>query len=1032
VNTDDQRTGLEIAIIGMVGRFPGAENIAAFWRNLCQGVESISSFSDDELAEAGTDPAVLCDQDYVKAGAVLDDVELFDAGFFGYTPREAEIMDPQYRLFLEAAWEALEHAGHTADTFGRPIGMYAGVGLSSYLLNNLLPNRDWIEDSVGFVQAIIGNDRDHLSTLASYKLDLTGPSITVQTACSTSLVAVHLACQGLLSGDCDMALAGGVAITIPQRAGYRYQVGGIYSPDGHCRAFAADAQGTVGGNGLGIVVLKRLTDALADNDRIYAVIKGSAINNDGMRKIGYTAPSVEGQARVIRAAHVMADVAPDTISYIEAHGTATPLGDPIEIAALNRVFRAETERRGFCAIGSVKTNIGHLDAAAGVAGLIKTVLMLDQRQIPPSLHFDAPNPQIDFQQSPFYVNTTLDEWPAAAGPRRAGVSSFGIGGTNAHIVLEEAPPTTASAARPWHLLPIAARTPAALDSATRRLAAHLREHPQLSLADVAYTMQLGRKAFSHRRILVCRDLGDALAALEAADAQRLVDGVHEQSDRTVAFMFPGQGAQHAQMARELYETEPVFREQVDHCAELLLPELGRDLRAVLYPHDEGRTTTDEGADAPFVVRPSSDAAGTLLDQTWLTQPALFVIEYALARLWMAWGVRPAAMIGHSIGEYVAATLADVLSLEAALRLVAARGRLMQQLPGGAMLRVPLAEAQLRELLTDDLALAANNAPGFCVVAGPHKPISALQAQLTAQGVETRALHTSHAFHSAMMDPILDAFADLVSQVELQAPQLPYISNLTGTWITAAEATSMRYWVDHLRHTVRFGTGIQTLLAEAHVLLEVGPGQALGTLARQQGLSAAAPILASLPRAGAAQTSDNQAVLSALGKLWLAGVPIDWHGYYAHERRQRLALPTYPFERQRYWVAPRQPAARAHVDQLDAAVSPVAQYPRPPLMAPFVAPRNEIEQIIAEVWQAALGVEQVGVYDDFVELGGHSLLATQVTFRLREIFPVDLSLQHFFQANTVAQLAEMIDELLITAVENLSDDEIQRFAPIATE
>ena len=1046
---DNHRTGLEIAIVGMAGRFPGANTIGAFWRNLCDGRESVSFFSDQEVLSAGADPAAIHEQGFVKAGAVLDDIERFDAGFFGYTPREAEVMDPQYRLFLEAAWEALEHAGYTPDMFRRPIGVYAGVGLSSYLLNNLLPNRAWIEDSVGAAQMIIGNDRDHLTTLISYKLDLTGPSITIQTACSTSLVAVHLACQGLIGGDCDLALAGGVSIMLPQKAGYRYQVGGIYSPDGHCRAFDAGAQGTVAGSGLGMVVLKRLADAIDDHDQIYAVIKGTAINNDGTRKIGYTAPSLEGQARVIRAAQLMAEVEPDSIGYIEAHGTGTPLGDPIEIAALARAFQAQTERRGFCPIGSVKTNIGHLDVAAGVAGLIKTALMLHHRQLPPSLHFEAPNPKIDFEHSPFYVNTALAEWTSAGSPRRAGVSSFGIGGTNAHVVLEEAPaPAETSPSRPWHLLPLAAKTEAALEAATTRLADHLSRHPHLDLADIAYTLQMGRKAFSHRRFLVCRHTADATAVLTARDPQRMLDGFHAEGERPVAFLFPGQGTQYANMGLELYQTEPVFRETVDRCAELLLPHLQVDLREILYPGSYGESVVSGqlSVAADHATRNTQHQATDneqrttddgQLTQTQYAQPALFVVEYALARLWMAWGVQPEAMIGHSVGEYVAACLAGVFALEDALRLVAERGRLMQSLPAGAMLSVALAEPELRELLNGELSLAADNAPGMCVVSGPQAALTRLSDRLAEQKIEARYLRTSHAFHSAMMDPILDRFAELVGQIEFQPPQIPYISNLTGTWIAAAEATSPRYWADHLRHTVRFAEGMRVLLAEPErLLLEVGPGRALQMLARRQPDAADAIIVATLPGRREDRGPAGAAMLTALGRLWLAGVPVDWEGYYAHERRRRVELPTYPFERQRYWVEARPALARAeqHPDESAVAERPPAElHPRPSLPTSYVAPRSPIEQSIAQVWQEALGVAQVGVHDDFVELGGHSLLATQVTFRLREIFPVDLSLQHFFQANTIANLAEAIEELLITAVESLPDDDLHRYMePIGVE
>jgi phthiocerol/phenolphthiocerol synthesis type-I polyketide synthase E len=771
VATVHDRDGFDIAIIGMAGRFPGARNIEEFWQNLHDGVESITWFSEADLAAAGVAPAVLGDPKYVKAWSVLADAEWFDAGFFGFSPREAEIMDPQRRLFLECAWEALEHAGYDAEQYHGSIGVYGGASMNTYLLHNLQAHGDLLRSEAG-LQMIIGNDKDYLTTQVSYKLNLTGPSVAVQTSCSTSLVAVHLACQSLLGGECEMALAGGVTLRVPQTIGYVYQEGHILSGDGHCRAFDAKAQGTVWGSGVGIVVLKRLQDALADGDRIHAVIKGTAINNDGASKIGYTAPSIDGQARMIASALAMAEIAPETVSYIEAHGTGTALGDPIEIAGLTRAFRAHTDKHGFCAIGSVKTNIGHLGAAAGVTGLIKTVLALKHKELPASLHFVQPNPRIDFAHSPFYVQTALSEWRADRAPRRAGVSSFGMGGTNAHVVLEEEPPQEASGdSRPWQLLVLSARTCTALERITTNLLAHFKTTPDLNLADVAYTLQVGRKGFSHRRMLVCRNLDDAVTALARLHPQRVVTNVQEPKERPVTFLFPGQGTQYVRMGFDLYRTELTFREQVDLCSELLRPHLKIDLRDVIYPNAE-----------------SAETATHLMRQTAITQPALFVIEYALAKLWMAWGVQPEAMLGHSIGEYVAACLAGVFALEDALGLVAARGQLMQHLPGGAMLAVPLSHQEVEPLLGDHLSLAAVNAPFLCVVSGPTDAVEGLESLLTAKGRHCRRLQTSHAFHSEMMEPILEPFAQRVSTVNLHPPQIPYLSNVTGTWITVAEAS----------------------------------------------------------------------------------------------------------------------------------------------------------------------------------------------------------------------------------------------------
>lgn len=881
------RNGLELAIIGMSGRFPGAKNIEKFWQNLQNGVESIASFSDEELIASGIDPDVLNDPQYVKARATLEDVELFDASFFGFNRREAEITDPQQRLFLECAWEALENAGYDSKKYEGLIGIYAGTSINRYLINFLINLNQNIINSIDTQQLVFANDKDFLTTRVSYKLGLEGPSIDIQTACSTSLVAIHLACRSLLGGECDIALAGGVAISSSQKAGYFHTEGGILSPDGHCRAFDAKGQGTVFGSGMGIVVLKRLEDALVDGDCIHAVIKGSAINNDGALKVSYTAPRIDTQAKVITAAQMIAEVEPETITYIEAHGTGTSLGDPIEIAALTQAFHTSTQKKNFCAIGSVKTNIGHLDTTAGVAGLIKTVLALKNKQIPPSLHFEQPNPEIDFDNSPFYVNTTLSEWKANGIPRRAGVSSFGIGGTNAHVILEEAPAVEHfGASRPWQLLLLSAKTNSALETATANLVSHLKQHSDLNLPDVAYTLQVGRREFDHRRIVVCQNLEDASQVLTTQDPQRVFTHYQKPCNRPVVFMFSGQGAQYVSMGREIYQSEPIFKEQVDECCNLLKPHIKLDLRTVLYPSEQQ----------------DHEATQQLL-QTAIAQPALFVVEYALAQLWMAWGVHPEAMIGHSIGEYVAACVAGVFSLEEALTLVTTRGRLMQQLPTGAMLAVPLMEEDIEHLLNDELSLAGTNAPSLSVIAGSIKAIDDLQNRLTDQGVDCRRLHTSHAFHSWMMEPIMEPFRTQVKKINLKAPQIPFMSNVTGTWITEHEATNPSYWAQHLRQKVRFGEGISKLLQTKQILLEVGPGRTLSTFARQHLEQDTQQVVLSSLRHPKDQQSDVAFLLNTLGQLWLNGLQVNWSGLYAHERRHRLSLPTYPFERQRYWIEP---------------------------------------------------------------------------------------------------------------------------------
>ncbi|OYQ64848.1 hypothetical protein B9G53_09710 [Pseudanabaena sp. SR411] len=902
---EDNIRDSDIAIIGIVGRFPKANNVEALWNNLRDGVESISQFSDAELIAAGIDPELLSQPNYVKANGLLENVDLFDANFFGFSAKEAEIVDPQHRLFLECAWEALENAGYDPETYQGAIGVYAGTGTNSYLYNNLVPMMQNLDATVAF-QVFLGNDKDFVATRTSYKLNLKGPSINVSTACSTSLVVVHLASQSLLSGECDMVLVGGVSVRVPQKTGYLYQQGMIYSPDGHCRAFDAQSQGTIGGNGVGVIVLKRLTEAIADGDYIHAVIKGSAINNDGAMKVGYTAPSVEGQAAVIAEAQAIAEVDADTITYIEAHGTATDLGDPIEIAALTKAFQQSTDQKGFCAIGSLKTNVGHLDAAAGIAGVIKTVQALKHKQIPPSLHFETPNPKIDFANSPFYVNAKLREWEAIA-PRRAGVSSFGIGGTNAHVILEEAPALSPSGeSRPYQLLLLSAKTATALNQAQANLASYLRATADaLNLADIAFTLKVGRQAFEHRRMLICENnsakIQEAIAALESNDLQKVLSQFTDLKTRPVTMMFSGQGSQYVGMGQELYRHEPVFQEHLDRCCDLLIPHLGLDLRQILYPV-AGRT----------------EEAQQQLQQTAIAQPAIFAIEYALAQLWISWGVKPQAMIGHSIGEYVAACLAQVFDLEDAIKLVAARGRLMQQLPAGAMLAVSLSATEIAPFLTPDLAIAAINTPSSTVLAGSLEAIANLEKQLAAKELNYRRLHTSHAFHSAMMEPMLPDFLTLLAKVNLHPPQIPYVSNVTGTWITKTEATDPQYWLRHIRQTVKFAEGLQQILKEPqNLLLEVGAGKTLSTLARQQVARSPLNILSSLPHPQDTQ-SDLAFLFTTLGQLWLAGVPIDWTSFYIDEDRHRIPLPTYPFERQSYWIEPKQTAiALANLNQSTA-------------------------------------------------------------------------------------------------------------------
>jgi acyl transferase domain-containing protein/acyl carrier protein len=865
-----------IAIVGMAGRFPGAAGIEELWSNLRAGVESIRFFSAEELRAAGVDPRMLADPSVVPAGSELDGIDLFDAGLFGIGRREAEIMDPQHRLFLECAWTALEHAGCDPGAFPGPIGVYGGVSYQPYVWQSfLLGDRRELDEHLARLS--LGTS---LATRVSYKLDLHGPSLCVQTGCSTSLVAVHLACQGLLGYECDLALAGGVSIELRQK-GYLGQTG-ILSPDGHCRTFDARAGGVVGGSGVGVVALKRLADAVEQGDFIYATLLGSAINNDGARKVGYAAPSVAGQKEVILAALAAADVEPDTLGYVEAHGTATALGDAIEIQALTQAFRTRTQRRGFCAIGSLKTNVGHLDNAAGVSGLIKTALALKRELIPASLHFERPNPELGLEASPFYVPTRATPWPAGGELRRAAVSAFGIGGTNAHVVLEEAPIIAPGGpSRQWQILTLSAKTESALAAVAENLAAHLESHPEQELADVAFTLKVGRRPLEHRRAVLCRDRQEAVTALREKGKPAFT-AVRPPAECAVAFLFPGGGSQYAGMARGLYASEPDFRAELDRSARFAARELGIDLIAGL----------GEGT------RPA------------LALPAVFALEVALARLWMAWGVVPQALLGHSFGEYAAACVAGVFSLEDGLRLIAERGRLLESLPEGAMVTVPLSAADLADDLAagaGDLSLAADNGPGRCVVSGTLAAVAAFEARLAARRVKFRTVRSGRAGHSRMVEPVLAPFAEFLRQVPLAAAEIPILSNVTGTWLAAAEATDPAYWAQQLRSTVRFGPAVAELWRDPRrVLLEVGPGRSLTALARRQMASRETQAaLSTLPDAEEG-LADQESLLQAVARLWLAGAEPDWTAFHRHERRLRMPLPTYPFERRRYWL---QPAAR---------------------------------------------------------------------------------------------------------------------------
>ena len=858
----------DIAIIGMAGRFPGARNVDEYWQNLRAGVESIERLSEDELRAAGEDPALLADPAYVRACPLLADIDKFDARFFGFSPRDAAITDPQHRIFLEVAWQALENAGYDPERVPGPVGVYAACGMNAYMMFHLAPNAEVMRTIGEWLVRHTGNDMNFLATRVSYEMNLRGPSMNVQTACSSSLTAVHLAVQSLLALECDMALCGGTTINLPHGRGYLYKPGEILSPDGHCRPFAADSQGTVFGSGAGAVILKRLSDAVAQGDTVLAVIKASAINNDGNDKVGYLAPSVSGQAAVVSEALALGDIEPDSVSYIEAHGTGTMMGDPIEVAALCEAFRVKTQQRGFCRIGSVKSNIGHLGEAAGIASLIKVICALRANEIPPTLHCARPNPLIDFAASPFVVADTLVPWTAPL--KRAGITGLGAGGTNAHLIVEEAPAIAALTGRDReHLFLLSAKSPSALAAQSALLAEHLSAHLEQSLDDIAHTLRAGRKPFVHRRAVAARTREEASAALRVSAGE-----VSEA--RSVVFVFPGGGAQYAGMGRDLYRDEPAYREALDQSLALMAPELRSVVRQLL-------------------LEPADFAADTArLEAPELALPALFATELALAKLFMSWGMHPSALIGHSAGEYVAAHLAGVLTHRDALTLVTVRGQLFARTPAGAMLAVPLGEVELSPLLGAELSLAAVNGAQSTVAAGPVAAIAELEATLRAAGLEPQRVHIKVAAHSAMLDPILAEFESVCSAMTFSAPRIPLAANLTGRWADACDA---RYWVRHLRDTVRFADGLELLKGQPRVLVEIGPGRTLSAMAGKHTGFPAAPTM----RHPQERASDTNFALRAFGRVWALGAPLDLDARDAHETRARVPLPQYPFEGERFWI-----------------------------------------------------------------------------------------------------------------------------------
>ncbi len=997
----------KIAIIGMAGRFPGAGSVGQLWENVKNSVEALTEFSDKELLESGVSQSLIDNPDYVKSRFILKNAEMFDAAFFGMSPRESECTDPQHRIFLETAWEALESAGYDPEAYSGSIGVFAGCGMNQYLLQNLIANHRAL-NSMNERQTQVCSDKDFLSTRVSYKLNLKGPSLDIQTACSTSLVAVHIACQNLLDYQCDMALSGGANVQLPRVGGYLYSDGDMRSPDGHCRAFDAAANGTAFGDGVGIVVLKRLQDALEDRDTILAVISGTAINNDGAHKAGFSAPSIDGQATVISMAHEMAALDPEAITCIEAHGTGTALGDPIEIAALTKAFRRSTNKKGYCAIGTVKANIGHLDAAAGVAGLIKTVLSIYHKQIPPNINFNNPKPELRLEASPFYVNREIKEWKANAQPRCAGVSSFGVGGTNAHAVVEEAPmPVPADRGGEWQLLTFSARTEVSLGKASDNLLEHLEQNQDIILADAAYTLQTGRRHFEYRCTVLCTDRDSAISAIKNRDATRVHTGQAVSSKTPKVFMFTGQGSQYAGMGLELFENEACFRDVIDYCSEVLTPLLNMDLRSLI-----------------FKSKPIDNNSTNILNQTNIAQPALFMIEYALAKLWKKHGVKPDAMIGHSIGEYTAACFSGVFSLDEALKLVVLRGALMQQQAFGSMLSVALSEDSVLPYLNDDIEIAALNSPESSVLSGETEKIQLLEQVLKKDGINFFRLHTSHAFHSRIMEPVLEHFERAFDNINLKNPEIPFISNLTGDWITPSQATSPAYWADHLRKTVRFKDGIKKLLKDSNrIFIEAGPGNTLCSLVKQSERffnshdnTGKIHVIQSL-RHPRQQFSDTGLFLQSLGKAWLAGAKINWLDLYKNEIRYRIPLPTYPFEHKRFWLEPdslikknRSSPCKISNEQTSTSNETSGNaftLSADDLQSGAEKTCNHTVQTVTSIWQDLLGINNIDSDSNFFDLGGDSVWASQVLLRISDKTGITLSLKEMFDNPTINSLARVL-------------------------
>jgi amino acid adenylation domain-containing protein len=997
--TNDKTTSADIAIIGMAGRFPGSDSIEELWENLRDGKETISFFTKGEI-DKSLPESLRNDPLYIGARGLLPSAKTFDPGFFGLNPQLAAAMDPQIRVFLEIAWEALEQAGHLPKHYKGSIGVYSGSEINTYYENNIFNNNE-LKSQIGDLQIYTVNGKDFIAPRTSYHLNLKGPSVSVHSACSTSLLAIAEAVKAIRMGMCDIALAGGSSVTAPIYSGHLYDDGFIKSPDGRTRPFEASGKGTVFSDGAGVVLLKRLEEAEKDGDIIYGVLKGVGVNNDGGDKGSFMAPSAKGQAGAIINAFNDAQISPSTISYTEAHGTATPIGDPIEIEGL-KIAYGKQEKNGYCALGSIKSNMGHTTAAAGVAGLIKVVLAMRHKKIPPMVGFNTPNPNIDFANSPFFINNKLIDWKAN-GPRRAGVSSFGIGSTNVHVIVEEyeMKPKSTSSGLPLQLLTWSAKNQNSLLGYENALGNFIDKSKNIALADIAYSLNATRDDFNHRSFLIADTNNNAAEELISKKTKSAKSSVLKRVPSEIGFLFPGQGAQYLQMGKTLYDNEKVYRGAIDKCAELLMEDLKLDIRHIIYPEI------------------NSNEAEELLKDTRLTQPALFVTEYALSQLWMSWGIKPTFLCGHSIGEFTAAHLAGIFTLKDALHIVALRGSLISKLPGGSMLAVRVPVEKVYELLPSSLSVAAINSKQFCVVSGTNEDIANFIQELDSQDIPNKLLVTSHAFHSSMMNPILDSFKNELEKIKLSIPRLPIISTVSGTWLTDTEATSPIYWVNHLKNTVRFADAMDTAFElDDYVLLEVGPGQTLTTLARQQAVGKIIAAFPSLTIPKEEQENEYSTILNALGELWLRGINPDWKSFYAQQQRQKIDLPSYVFDRKLCWIEPLSVVETTVVQKSIVLDVPLVSN------TPIISIKKESSSLktnesrkdsilvkISEIIKNASGIvyESDAASNTFLELGLDSLSLTQLSGRLKKEFDLPITFRQLNEGfKTPSLLADYLD------------------------